>query len=374
MIPNEPLNSSAINRPLLVEHQRLATSGARAVVPFIVDSELRLAVPQLAIDIPGAPAYMNGGDSNVEMLIYRWVGERFEQDESLPLAGGEDAVYFRIDGTTFLATTGVRTGAGPYDLNTDAVIYRRSRSRWEVFQRVPTFAGKQWYFFSFEDRHFLALAQGVVIAGTEATNPNRSCLLEWNGTCFTEFQVLEGRWGYNWAFFEIDGKRFLAYADHLGPSVALIWDGRRFAPFQELAQTGGRAFQFFQAEGQSWIAFANLTGESVLFRWSEGRWVPHQSLGGPGAREFALSQTDQGSFLIKINFIHGTPSAPKTDLNSCIYRWDRDRLTLVEEFPTFGGTGAAFFSVHDKQYLAVSNSLSTDVRFRQDTVIYRFNE
>src|ERR1700685_3602449 len=119
-------DSQASGEKLLIEHQRLTTSGARAVLPFYRGGQLQLAVPQLAIDIPGTPAYMNGGDSNTDMLLYRWSGGQFIEDGRLPVPGGEDALAFQIDDVEFLATASIRTGAGPYDLNTDSVLYRRS--------------------------------------------------------------------------------------------------------------------------------------------------------------------------------------------------------------------------------------------------------
>ena len=364
---------NSIGGGLLVEHQRLATSGARAVLAFTAGAELRLAVPQLAVDLPDAPARMNGGNSDVDMLLYRWVAGRFVGDTGLRVPGGEDAAFFRIGGAEFLATASVRTGAGPYDLNTASVVYRRAADTWESFQSFPTFAAKQWHFFSFDGRYFLALAQGVVMEGVEARNPRRSCLFEWDGTQFAEFQTLDGQWGYNWDFFEVDGRRLLAYADHVRPSKLLIWNGASFSPFQEFSPTGGRAFHFFRADGQGWLAFANLTGESLLYRWSGDRFEPHQSLGGPGTREFALTRTERGLYLVQINFIEGTQAAPKTDLTSRIYRWQDGRLTVVEEFPTSGGTDAAVFTADGRSYLAVANSLSRDIRFREDTVIYRFD-
>jgi hypothetical protein len=360
-----------MNGHLLVEHQRLATSGARAVHEFHIGTELRLAIPQLAVDIPGAPALMNGGNSNVDMLLYRWSGGAFVEDGRLPVPGGEDALFFAIEGEEFLATASIRTGAGPYDLNTDSVLYLRRGNSWEVFQTFATFAAKQWHYFSIGRRHFLALAQGVTLEGPVARNPRRSRLFEWDGRQFVDFQTLEGGWGYNWIDFELDGRHFLGYADHTSSSGLLLWDGKAFAPFQELAAQGGRAFKFFQADGQAWLAFANLPGESFLYRWSAGRFEQQQSLGGPGAREFALARTQHGLFLVQINFIHGTPAAPKTDLTSYIYRWSGGQLLKVAEFPTFGGTDAAVFSADGQMYLAVANSLSRDVRFREDTVVYR---
>jgi hypothetical protein len=358
---------------LLIEHQRLATSGARAVLAFQSGTQLRLAIPQLAVDVPGSPPYMNGGDSNVDMLLYRWAGGRFIEDGRLPVPGGEDAIFFRIGGIEFLATASIRTGSGPYDLNADSVLYRRAGDGWELFQSFPTFAAKQWHYFAVGSRHFLALAQGVTIDGPVARNRRRSCIFEWDGSKFVDFQTLEGAWGYNWVDFDLDGQHFLGYADHSSPSVLLKWNGESFAPFQEFSQQGGRAFEVLHLDGHFWLAFANLTGESFLYRWHAGRFVSHQSLGGPGAREFAVAQTESATFLIQINFILGTPAAPKTDLTSYIYQWKEGQMVVVEEFPTSGGTDAAVFTADGQRYLAVSNSLSRDIRFREDTLIYRLN-
>ncbi len=99
--------------------------------------------------------------------------------------------------------------------------------------------------------------------------------------------------------------------------------------------------------------------------------MTHQSLGGPGGREFELILTDSALHLVRICFIEGTPAAPKTDLKSQIFRWDQDHFTQVCEFATFGGTDAAAFEADGERFLAVSNSLTPDIRFRQDTVIYR---
>jgi len=120
------------------------------------------------------------------------------------------------------------------------------------------------------------------------------------------------------------------------------------------------------------LAFANLLGESVLYRWDAGLFTPHQVLSGPGGREFAAIQTDNGQYLIQVNFIHGTPAAPQTALASFVYRWQDGQLSKVEEFSTFGGTDASVFSAEEGVFVAVSNSLSRDILFREDSVIYRF--
>jgi EPTP domain len=351
--------------------QRLPTSGARTVAPFALDGSLYLAIPQLAEDVLGQTPHMNAGNSDIDTILYRWHDGGFHEAERLRVPGGEDAVFFRIGADLFLATASVRTGSGPYDLNVMSKIFRRQGGAWIPFQEIPTFAAKQWHYFSFDGRHFLALAQGVTVPGAEARHPRQSCIFEWNGTRFVAFQTLEGRWGYGWAFFELDGGRFLAYADHTSVSCLYRWNGERFAVFQNLSEQGGRAFVFFATDRSAWLAFANIAGESTLYRWDGSQFAPHQILGGPGGREFELIWTDKGLHLVRICFIQGTPAAPKTDLISQIYRWDRERFALIHEFATFGGTAAAAFEVDGERFLAVSNSLGRDIRFREDTVIYR---
>ena len=72
-------------------------------------------------------------------------------------------------------------------------------------------------------------------------------------------------------------------------------------------------------------------------------------------------------------FITGTPHAPHTQQRSQIFLWKEDRFELADEFPTSGGTDAAAFVADGQRYLLVSNSLASDVRFRVDSVLYRFD-
>jgi hypothetical protein len=111
----------------------------------------------------------------------------------------------------------------------------------------------------------------------------------------------------------------------------------------------------------------------LLYRWEHGSFIRHQTLSGPGAREFALIDTHQDLYLVQVNFILGTPAAPKTDLVSYIYRWQDEMLVKVEEFATFGATDAATFSAEGRRYVVISNSLSRDIRFSENSIVYRFD-
>lgn len=77
---------------------------------------------------------MNGGDSDTDLILYRWIDEGFVEQERLPVPGGEDASVFAIDGQTFLATASVRTGGGPYKCNAVSRIFRHHDDAWRPFR------------------------------------------------------------------------------------------------------------------------------------------------------------------------------------------------------------------------------------------------
>jgi hypothetical protein len=363
-------------RPKILSiHQRLATSGARAAHVFRIDGKLNLVVPQLAEDIPGRPADMQGGDGDTDALLYRWEGEQFTEVDRLPCPSGEDALSFRSGGRDYLAFATMRTGSGPYEVNVDSLIYREENGKWILDETLPTFGAKQWHHFSIDDREFLALAQGVVIPGIPLVprGHGRSVIFERIDGRWQEFQVLGGRMGYNWAFFRAGGHHFLAYADQLSPSVVYRWDGDSFVPYQTFGDRFGRSFRHFSHDGEEWLAFACITGESTLHRWNGELFEPHQSLGGPGGREFELFRRGDDLYLVRVCFVQGMPPAPKTDLMSQLYRWDNGKFEVLEEFPTFGGTDASFFEAGGRSFLVVANSLTPDVRFRQDSVVYELS-
>ena len=366
---------SATHTPRLTEVAALPTSGARAVEPFELDGMQLLAIPQLAYDLPGTPAGMNGGDSDTELLLLRRAegGDTYEPFQTLPAPGGEDAEFFRIGGRAFLAVADIRSGKGPYEYTTDSTVFEWDGTRFTPFQSVLGFAAKQWRHFAIGERHFLALAQGVTVPGHEDENqPSR--IYTWDGTRFTALQDVDALWGYNWHPFALGGEHFLAYADHVRPSVLLRWNGETFDHVQDLAPQHGRAFAHFtDAQGEFYLLVACLASPSRLLRWDGERFVEHQVLDGLGAREFAVLDTEHGLYVVRVNFILGTQAEPVTALDSELYRFADGRLTSVQSFPTTGGTDAAVLRARDGGLLvAVSNSLTADVRFSARTVLYRF--
>ncbi|ANZ43173.1 hypothetical protein BBK82_31550 [Lentzea guizhouensis] len=355
-------------------HQRLKTSGARSAHVFRTGRGLHLVVPQLAEDLPDRPADMNGGNADVDALLYRWEAERFVEVDRLPCPSGEDALSFRSGGRTYLAFANLRTGKGPYETDVDSLIYREDDDgEWTVDEALPTFGAKQWHHFAVGDREFLALAQGLTMPGLSPKGHGRSVVFERIDGRWREFQVLGGRWGYNWADFRVGAHHFLAYADHVSPSVVYRWDGTSFVPYQTFAERFGRSFQHFTQDGDEWLAFACINGDSTLHRWNGELFELHQTLGGQGGREFELFRHGDGLYLVRVCFVQGNPPTPRTDLMSQLYRWDNGKFDVVEEFPTCGGTDASYFQADGRDFLVVANSLTPDLRFRQDTVVYELS-
>lgn len=355
----------------LTEWCRIPTSGARAVEPFDIDGNALLAVPQLAYDMPGEPANMNGGDSDTNLLLLRRTRDGYEHFQELPAPGGEDAEFFRIGDRAFLATASIRTGHGPYEFATESTLFEWTGSGFAPCQRIPTFAAKQWRHFTVGDQHFLALAQGVALPSTEGRN-QQSRIFRWDGATFVPFQDIPARWAYNWHAFTVGGSHFLAHADHVDPSRLYRWDGRNFVAHQELTEQHGRAFATFHADGAEHLLVGRITGESRLLRWNGERFVEHDVLDGTGTREFAVLRTKRELYVVRVNFIQGTPQAPTTALSAQLYQWQHGKLVVVEEFATFGATDVAVTADEQGSLVAVSNALSAEVRFATDTVVYRF--
>lgn len=353
----------------LSELQRIPTSGARAVEPLTVAGLELVAIPQLAKDVADGPAEMNGGDSNTELLLLRRTRDRYMPWASLPAPGGEDAEFFTIGDRKFLAVASIRAGAGPYDLATNSVIYTWRDGGFVPFQAVPTFAAKQWRHWQADGRHFLGLAQGVVEPGSEQGN-RASMVYEWDGEMFAPFQEIPSRWAYNWHPMSIDGTFYVAHADHLDPSVLYRWDGGRLRPHQPLAERSCRAFGTFRRDGECYLLVACLQAPSQLLKWNGTRFDAIQELDGLGARELAVFEQSGRLFVVRVNFVEGSRADPVSALQSQVYEWQAGRLHVAAEFPTTGGTDAAVIAHGDQLRLIVSNSLSPDIRFRADTIVY----
>jgi len=195
--------------------------------------------------------------------------------------------------------------------------------------------------------------------------------LDEDGDGFAEFQSVPSRWAYNWHPFRVGDQFFVAHADHLDPSMLYRWDGRSYVAHQPLRERTGRAFADFTRDGDHYLLVAGIEEPPVLMKWTGDQFAVEQKLHGPGSREVLAVEHDHRLFVIRINFITGTPAAPEPSLLSQVYEWRDGALAVVAEFPTSGGTDVAVLADVDGPLVAVSNSLTAEVRFAAETVIYR---
>ncbi len=355
---------------VVTEVQRVATSGARAVESFRAGGLDLIAIPQLAVDVAGGPVGMNAGDSTTDLLLLRRTADGYTEHARLPAPGGEDAEFFTIGERSFLAVASIRTGSGPYIYTVESTIFEWSGVGFAPFQSISTYAAKQWKHWEIDGRHFLGLAQGVDLP--HLTGPNRdSVVFEWDGTRFVEGQVIPSAWAYNWHPLRVAEEFFVAHADHLRPSVLYRWDGTRLVAHQELVERAGRAFADFTVGPDHYLMVASLEEPVQVLRWDGKEFRLVQTLAGLGARELTVVETAGGLFVIRVNFILGTPADPDPILTSQVYGWQHGELQLVAEFPTCGGTDAAVVSTGpDGIEFVVSNSLSPTLRFATDSVRY----
>ena len=74
--------------------------------------------------------------------------------------------------------------------------------------------------------------------------------------------------------------------------------------------------------------------------------------------------------LVQVNFLHGSREAPQTALRSIVYEHVNRAFAIVDTFLRSAAPCATAFEVDSERYLAVSNSLTADVRFRADLAIF----
>ena len=329
---------------VLTVHQRLATSGARAVEPFAVGGHLRLAIPQLAEDIAGEPAHMNGGDSDVDAHLFVWRNGRFERDGGLPLPGGEDIEFFTIGDERYLATASLRTGRGPYDLNSQSVVYRWEGGDWTPFSIVRDLRSQTMA--THRDRR--AALSG---AGARCHDRRSGRASPAHARASTPGTVRASS-----IFKRSTGCGGITGARSRSPATAcsgtpimperrdsIAGRARHSNPSRTSAITAAARSRSSKRTARRGLRMRRSAATPCSCAGTASGFAPHQSLGGPGGREFELIQTPAGLFLVRMCFIQGTPAAPKPALLSQIFRWNGDNFVTFAEFPTAGGTDAAAF-------------------------------
>ncbi len=311
---------------------------------------------------------MDGGDSDVDTVVFRWESGKLVEFQRIPSHGSEDAEFFTIGERRFLAICGVRMGHGPYNPRTYAMVYEFDGSRFFPVQQLATFAAKQVRAFTIGAEHYLAIANGVTFEGVNDDPSSR--VYRWDGTRSRKFQALLSRWAYDLEYFEIDGNSYLALSDHLDGWTLYEWKDDAFRSIQKVSEPGARGLAHFRIDGTDYPACANLVGTSRIYRFADGQFLEHQALEGAGGRAFHFLPAERHPYLVRVNHITGDRTKPQAVLQSTLLRWNGKGFEPVQSFSTFGGSDAPSFEADGERYLVVSNGLSPDLRFRVDSVVY----
>ena len=95
----------------------------------------------------------------------------------------------------------------------------------------------------------------------------------------------------------------------------------------------------------------------MLMRWDGCRFASFQELAGLGSRELRTVEHAGRLFVIRVNFILGTPHDPDPQLTSQVYEWSDGALELAAEFPTCGATDVEVVALGADIEFVVTNSL-----------------
>ncbi len=360
---------------VLIQHQVLETSGAREITPFKINEDEYLAVPQLAYDNLDLPPNMNGG-KDAHVLIFKKNSEnKFELYQSLPGFHNEGAEFFQMNGESYLATCSVAVGSQPpYNNHSTQFLYKWDGTFFKQVQEFKAYASKAWSHFNLDGKDFLALANGVVLPNNKETNDTSSTLFQWDGENFEKFQSFDTSWAYKFTQFNIGDQKFLGLTDHLKTSQIYKWNGKTFVPFQSFDNEGGRAFYHFKVGSSHYIALANILAPSTIYLWNKGSFELVQTLDGIGGRNFLHFKHKNKDYLLKLVFITGTRQNPKTKQISPLYLFNNGVFEKVDGIVTSGAVSAAKFESKGKDYIAIANSLTEDILFKTNSVIYKLNE
>ncbi len=359
----------------LTKIQGLPTSGARSVELFRIEQTLYAALPQLAEDIEGSLANMNGGNSDTKASIFCWQNGAFQPFQELSVHGGEHIAFGLIEQRPYLAIANIRKGQMPnFETNVPSQVFCWNGERFELSQLIDSIAAKSTCFMNIEGQSLLLISEGVLESENDKEKTFFNRLYRWQNNTFNLMQSLPSVWGYDASTFSFNQQHFLAIGDNVQSSRLYKWQNNQFELVESFAEHGGgRGFCYFSIAGEHYLAFANLLDESVLYKWDGKRFSEYQKFKAPGTRSFHHAKLNGNHYLFKTNFITGKRERPISKQDSQIFKWQEGQFIQVAEYPTFGGTEAKTFSEEGNHYLVVANSLSEDIRFRVDSVVYKLS-
>jgi len=243
------------------EHQRIETDAARGCTHYFTMGDTHyLAIAHVYDHLD------TSYQSTSVVLFYNTSSDMFELFQGFATQGAHDWEHFTMNGTHYLAVANHRNAA---TFNVASVIYRYNDASglFETVQLLPTVGGYEWEYFRIGNKDFLAIANAYFDAEVFVYNNNTAK--------FESVQEIPVT-ALDWAHFEMGGSHYLAAANHNDdPSVYDMSALYRYEPVSEAFQLVqefdtyyARRWEHFVMDGVPYLIIANgqPDSQSVLYR------------------------------------------------------------------------------------------------------------
>ncbi|XP_058517215.1 thrombospondin-type laminin G domain and EAR repeat-containing protein [Ochotona princeps] len=225
----------------------------------------------------------------------------------------------------------------------------------------------------------------VGLFAAAANRQAKSAIYKWTDGRFETYQSIRTHQAQSWSHFSIGKQIFLAVANFApndrGQEFSVIyrWSPRRrkFTPYQRISTHSARDWEAFQVDGKHFLAVANHREgdnhniDSVIYKWNPRTrlFEAHQSIATSGAYDWEFFTVGPYSFLAVANTFNGT----STKVHSHLYIWLVGSFQLFQSFLTFGAADWEVFHIGERLFLAVANSQSYDVETQVQNDAYVIN-
>ena len=272
-----------------IEEQEFETMGASDWEFFTINDNNYLVVAN----------YKSETDYTVNSIIYKRINGRFEEFQLIETTGAYDWEAFKIDTMYFLAVAN-QTNDGNNEIN--SVIYKWNGEEFVNFQNILTNGISDWEFFNFQNSYYLAAANTF-----EISLP----LYKWNGSSFELFSTINSMANTGAESFIIENELYIVTASGMGFnqsystfSKIFKWNGADFTQIQTIATVGAFDWEYFQVEDKQFLAVANYKGDgeifeqtSKIFFWNNERFELFQNIETNGATDFEYMNIDNENYL-----------------------------------------------------------------------------
>ncbi|XP_071148872.1 thrombospondin-type laminin G domain and EAR repeat-containing protein-like [Mytilus edulis] len=269
--------------------------------------------------------------------LYKWKNKKFMLYQKLSTYGAQSWTHLKIQNGFFLAVANYGLNDQPQS-NSTIYKWHRGRKRFKVFQTIPTWTARDFEYFKIDGKDFLAVANHAKGSSQDV----ESVIYKWNPSSqlFKEFQSIMTTGAYDWTYFTVEGYHFLALAQAFNGITTLfesriyVFQKNGFYLFQTMETNGATDWEFFTIAGSAFLIVANAYNY--------------------GPQNFKNKNT----YLT----------------NSVLYRLNIDKkgFERFQVFSTYSAVDWEFFSIDDNSYLIVSNAQNGGNEEEQLTTIYRW--